>query len=373
MALSLAISGQRDAALRVIDGQLRRHDRAAWRTQAFVLALTGDARGAEDIAGRMMPAANAQGWRPSSPGSPPEPGAKGGGGPFRPLPERRPRAPNGVPRRHPRRSRRARSGPQRQPPRRAEPAEPLNAAPRRRPGAERGPGRDLIRTPTGEEAPPVEPRPPRQSSRRTSASRSAGPGAKPEDDQPSEPQPPPSAARGARLRARRHLHPRPGGDSRRRRQSEPIAGPRRPRPDFGDVAAMVQSLPEEQAPPSARRRAPPARAPPAAARPRPRRATAGARTTPPANPARHWVQLAHAGASPCCRTNSPRRGPRRRPCSAAAPPMSPDRPRQPAAGRPVRQRARRPRLRRPARTAPCRGNCLDKPGGPGDRAAPDSE
>ena len=44
LALSLAISGQREAALRVIDGQLRRHDRAAWRTQAFVLALTGDAR-----------------------------------------------------------------------------------------------------------------------------------------------------------------------------------------------------------------------------------------------------------------------------------------------------------------------------------------
>ena len=33
MALSLAISGQRDAALRTIDAQLRGHDRAAWRTR----------------------------------------------------------------------------------------------------------------------------------------------------------------------------------------------------------------------------------------------------------------------------------------------------------------------------------------------------
>ncbi|HEY5713405.1 MAG TPA: SPOR domain-containing protein, partial [Allosphingosinicella sp.] len=46
LALSLAISGQREAALRAIDAQLRANDRAAWRTQAFILALTGDAAGA---------------------------------------------------------------------------------------------------------------------------------------------------------------------------------------------------------------------------------------------------------------------------------------------------------------------------------------
>jgi Flp pilus assembly protein TadD len=56
MALSLAISGRRDAALRLIDDQLRANDRAGWRTQAFVLALTGDAAGASQTArGVMLP------------------------------------------------------------------------------------------------------------------------------------------------------------------------------------------------------------------------------------------------------------------------------------------------------------------------------
>jgi Flp pilus assembly protein TadD len=59
MALSLAITGQRDAALRLIDTQLRQNDRAAWRTQAFILALTGDPSGAEDTARRVMPAGTA--------------------------------------------------------------------------------------------------------------------------------------------------------------------------------------------------------------------------------------------------------------------------------------------------------------------------
>ncbi|HET9427691.1 MAG TPA: SPOR domain-containing protein [Allosphingosinicella sp.] len=58
LALSLAISGERDAALRVIDGQLRRNERAAWRAQAFILALTGDWAGANRTAhGMMTPAA----------------------------------------------------------------------------------------------------------------------------------------------------------------------------------------------------------------------------------------------------------------------------------------------------------------------------
>lgn len=57
LALSLAISGQRDAALRTIDAQLRRNDRAAWRTQAFILALTGDTAGAERTVQRVMPGA----------------------------------------------------------------------------------------------------------------------------------------------------------------------------------------------------------------------------------------------------------------------------------------------------------------------------
>jgi tetratricopeptide (TPR) repeat protein len=59
LALSLAISGQRDAALRLLDPQLRRGDRAAQRTQAFVLALTGDSAGAARVAATAMPGAGA--------------------------------------------------------------------------------------------------------------------------------------------------------------------------------------------------------------------------------------------------------------------------------------------------------------------------
>ena len=55
MALSLAISGRREEALAMIEPQLRRQDRAAWRTQAFVLALTGDTTGANQTAARMLP------------------------------------------------------------------------------------------------------------------------------------------------------------------------------------------------------------------------------------------------------------------------------------------------------------------------------
>ena len=64
LALSLAISGEKDAALRTIEGQLRRNDRAAWRTQAFVLALTGDATGATRTAQGLMPPAAVQAMAP---------------------------------------------------------------------------------------------------------------------------------------------------------------------------------------------------------------------------------------------------------------------------------------------------------------------
>ncbi|HEX8640041.1 MAG TPA: tetratricopeptide repeat protein [Allosphingosinicella sp.] len=64
LALSLAISGEREAALRILEPQLRRNDRAAWRTQAFVLALTGDAAGAARTAQGSMPAGAAQAIAP---------------------------------------------------------------------------------------------------------------------------------------------------------------------------------------------------------------------------------------------------------------------------------------------------------------------
>ena len=55
LALSLAISGDKAGALAAIDAQLRRQDRAGWRTRAFVLALTGDSAGAAEAVQTIMP------------------------------------------------------------------------------------------------------------------------------------------------------------------------------------------------------------------------------------------------------------------------------------------------------------------------------
>ncbi|QQV76301.1 SPOR domain-containing protein [Sphingomonas aliaeris] len=63
-ALSLGISGKKDQALAQIDPLLRRSDRGAWRARAFILAMTGDGRGAEKIAQSMMPGGLSQGLQP---------------------------------------------------------------------------------------------------------------------------------------------------------------------------------------------------------------------------------------------------------------------------------------------------------------------
>lgn len=55
LALSLAISGQRDPALALLDPMIRRSDRGAWRVRSFVLAMTGDITGAQSIATSMLP------------------------------------------------------------------------------------------------------------------------------------------------------------------------------------------------------------------------------------------------------------------------------------------------------------------------------
>jgi len=63
-ALSLGIVGQRDAALQLLDPLVRKQDRSAWRTRAFVLAMTGDQPGAEKIVTTMLPQGMAQGLLP---------------------------------------------------------------------------------------------------------------------------------------------------------------------------------------------------------------------------------------------------------------------------------------------------------------------
>lgn len=55
LALSQAMSGDRVAALATLDPLLRRQDVPAWRVRAFVLALTGDAAGAEKSALSVLP------------------------------------------------------------------------------------------------------------------------------------------------------------------------------------------------------------------------------------------------------------------------------------------------------------------------------
>ncbi|WP_294389573.1 tetratricopeptide repeat protein [uncultured Sphingomonas sp.] len=55
LALSQAIAGDRITALATLDPLLRKQDVPAWRTRAFVLALTGDPAGANTAAALVMP------------------------------------------------------------------------------------------------------------------------------------------------------------------------------------------------------------------------------------------------------------------------------------------------------------------------------
>ncbi|NNM76178.1 tetratricopeptide repeat protein [Sphingomonas sp. ID1715] len=59
-ALSLGITGERDQALKLLDPLLYKRDQAAWRARAFVLAMTGDLRGASAIVHQVMPERMAQ-------------------------------------------------------------------------------------------------------------------------------------------------------------------------------------------------------------------------------------------------------------------------------------------------------------------------
>ncbi|MBC9032357.1 SPOR domain-containing protein [Sphingomonas sp. JC676] len=54
-ALSLGITGDTEEAMKQLDTLLRGGDRASWRARAFIMAMNGDAAGAERIAASMMP------------------------------------------------------------------------------------------------------------------------------------------------------------------------------------------------------------------------------------------------------------------------------------------------------------------------------
>jgi len=63
-ALSLGISNQRDQALALLEPLIRKQDRGAWRSRAFILAMTGDEGGAMKIAEQTLPAGMPQRLRP---------------------------------------------------------------------------------------------------------------------------------------------------------------------------------------------------------------------------------------------------------------------------------------------------------------------
>lgn len=55
-ALSLGISGKREAGLALLEPLIRKQDRAAWRSRAFILAMTGDEDGAQKVVRQTLPA-----------------------------------------------------------------------------------------------------------------------------------------------------------------------------------------------------------------------------------------------------------------------------------------------------------------------------
>lgn len=272
LALSLAISGQREAALRMIDGQLRAHDRAAWRTQAFVLALTGDVAGADRIAQSVMPGgagemapffARLAGLSPAQKAmavhfgqfpsdgratasggvdTSADPGAlalAGGGPPPAPAPARA----------------------------RARPAEPISSASRRRPGSgdEHGASLESRRSATRVAPPVARPDPP-------------PPQPQPQPEIQPPPAPQPQAVPVETATAGFSLAP----------QSEPPAPPASALASrLADLAEVVAALPADEPRPPPARQTRTAEARPAAA-PRAGRS----RPAQPANPSRHWVQVA---------------------------------------------------------------------------------
>jgi tetratricopeptide (TPR) repeat protein len=280
LALSLAIGGQRDQALQVLDAQLRRRDRAGWRAQAFVLALTGDARGAEETAGRMMAGANASAMSPFFQRlhmlTPAQKAAAVHFGRFPANARSMQVASYAAPAAEP-----ARARPQ--------PAEPLNRRERRRSRTGDAPVATLIRAPRGSvEAPPVEPRPQPVQLAQAEPVRAEPPRAQPE---PQAPPPQPPADQPA-------VQPAGAGFSFSAAAPEPSVPtppPATRAADFGAVAELVQSLPAEPAPqrPAARAAQPsaaPARETRTAEAQAPRERTR--RNAAPVNPARHWVQIA---------------------------------------------------------------------------------
>jgi Flp pilus assembly protein TadD len=270
MALSLAISGQREAALRMIDGQLRDHDRAAWRTQAFILALTGDPDGAGRTARNVMPGGASEMAPFFARLASLSPAQKAMAVHFGRFPSdgRATASAGHDTSADPGAIALAQGGAPAGPPRtRTRPAEPVETIVRRRPDLGDRPVASLIRRPPFDVAPPVATRP--------------SPPPRPEPEPEPVVQTPPQTAPAETASAGFTLMPQG--------EQPVVASPAATASRLADLASVVAALPsDEDARPAAR----PVR-------------TAEARTTPPAqprssrtrpatppNPSRHWVQIA---------------------------------------------------------------------------------
>ncbi len=354
LALSLAISGERDGALRLIDPQLRRNDRAARRTQAFILALTGDIAGANRTAQATMPYGGAQAMAPFfarlAALSPSQKAMAVHLGQFPNGGSVRTQAPVDVPADPGAIALAMGSAP---PPAAARPAatETQSSAGRRRPATSRE-GRStrdasdpyglrantrMRRPEASSAAPPTRQEPARVAEVNTrwagapyspqSPTRTVNP---PPAAQPAVPAPvrvqpaparteqpaaapqnsvvPPSTIMTTSIPASQPVQP-PGSSLIAGAATDPVtatadataasttAEPATTAPSLADIAALVEALPQDarsgsQSPPSVERRAEPQRTASAAsstprtARSQPRQAA------PPANPSRHWVQIA---------------------------------------------------------------------------------
>lgn len=308
LAISLAISGQRDAALRVIDGQLREQGRAAWRTQAFVLALTGDQAGASRIVERMMPPQAASRMAPflaQLPGLNPAQKAlaahfghfPGNGGTAiasaadaRADPDALALAQNGIPA-----TARSRN------------PEPVSTASRRRPGAavttEEREGIGLRPQPPSTRDRLEERRRQQTEIAQLETRRAAGPAAPPPQSATPPPQTITNPPASTRFQPNTPSENMPGfsltpGGPQPSAAASAAPSPSAPPPivpvqtrPFADIAAVVNDLPQDMSPPAPAPQRP--AAPPAAepARPAPQRAQRQ-RPAQPAHPSRHWVQIA---------------------------------------------------------------------------------
>lgn len=63
-ALSLGISGDREKAMDMLDPLLRKQNLGAWRARAFILAMNGDQRAAEEVAAQVMPGSSGASMAP---------------------------------------------------------------------------------------------------------------------------------------------------------------------------------------------------------------------------------------------------------------------------------------------------------------------